>query len=1689
MSDEQNKFDIQQSNVQILPNAKYAIQNFYGAEYARKVLSNRPCNKEAIAESSILDMFYYSDTKPCPVSNEIIRKEILALCEKRLVEDNVLCLYGEEGVGVSTVLAQFAREHGRNCMSYFNDGLDIMLMDADVMEHSVVEQLYWYAYGADELFDIRDAEKANITALWPSVYRKIKRSDKPLYFVFDGFDHVPPEKVESVKRFLEKMFWNNGRFIFSGKKEDIKNIIPSCSKLSISEYEIIPFGDADVKDYFRKSVSDINEEELQALCDITRGLGSRMETVLNRYIKKGKLKDLVESNASGTTDLYDADFHHIFDTNETLTYDFFALLTYTEFPLQVPVAAAILSLSEDEFLGVSEKYKEFVHIDPSGICTLINEGFHKYLKRQLTSLKQNIELKILHVLQMPQYMISHCSFIPPLMKTLHKTDQLVNFLSRDNIQKILVNKHSQAALNEQCEFGYEACKDEPEKYAATLFRFALNKSMSREIEKNELWDNELEALLATGHSEQALALSRNVYLSEERLKSFLLIARKKDLLNPSDYEVLKENINQLVSTIQFEKIPSKAIELAKLLMPIDYESAIAIVDKVAKANKETVNADRVYTLMSLMSNKTDAETGNVTNFDMVSAKIEDDELRTFTHAAKNLFADVSVDYFLGELAKLPSNSRKLHLLQIWLPEHENKENIGKAVLQAIQLIVAVSDTDMPKAKILNTVCHSMSKMTPEEMKKAMAYIESLTDTIKYPTFDYVDAELTIIEATKDILPEESKSRLELLYLYICDLEDESVRVSCLSKLLGRFDYLGKRSETENTLGCSTGDIRRDIISGIRHLLEETAYHLKVVEEPIKALVCDYPTMIDELIDQINTTERKKRAYSLAASQYLLKQEEKKVKLDKFFDLIAKTDNTYDNRENPLELLSRMLYYAEQINHEAFLPVLKANFHYFEKLERPSRKVIIFMRIYLWMTKHFPEDSFANRIKGLVLDNWQSIEMLKERIECGFFLAKNFAKVSSGDAEDILKKCRKMKTECFLASSSCITAYDIALELYSRSMGLLVRYGMCEDEQLLTQFADDIDAQLSDGEKAVIWSNIALEYYLANDTKQFNQLCGKYFPAHFDTCSVLDQKIVIYGIAPAMFYYSRDTLYSLLTRYDEQFMNDCLKHVTEFIFCKEASLSGVSAEYQAYPLEYKDYQDLIAILEHSTNDEIFYQVVNIIAKSLKEGKPKQPLSSNQKNAIVNEIERIVNEKLPTRFGIQHDGYKIACLAALRHSKSEFSNKDSKTWFDAIDRIDNKADKAFLFLQIAPYFQKKGDKEVFFEKGIELAESISSTFDKVNRLDMSINECVENNLGNLVKPVAETAMRSLRLNGTLDDYKRLIDMVYQHKPELAEEMVNNLDKDPARVQYKNRLLSHISSAKKLKQAHDKLDTIDNLNRREQVKFFTKQLDNLLNGKGQVLELNRILDLSIKHIYDHNIDDAKYAILYIMEDVYRKYKQSRQNKDFLLNMHRAFRYNLKLVLSLAADTKERIDRVESLIRTSTFNDDGYIQVGEEEKAKAYILNWYQSCNYNTLTIIDPYFKPQDLAIIKQLCDINNDLEIRILTHRQKYQNEDYTTSWRSISSGVTNTISLNFIWYDDNSKDGPLHDRYWICSDDENDEHQGITLCSIDSLGKKESSIIEVDGGKILSALLSYSKYVYTHVRKMGGRELKYDEMELD
>ena len=73
--------------------------------------------------------------------------------------------------------------------------------------------------------------------------------------------------------------------------------------------------------------------------------------------------------------------------------------------------------------------------------------------------------------------------------------------------------------------------------------------------------------------------------------------------------------------------------------------------------------------------------------------------------------------------------------------------------------------------------------------------------------------------------------------------------------------------------------------------------------------------------------------------------------------------------------------------------------------------------------------------------------------------------------------------------------------------------------------------------------------------------------------------------------------------------------------------------------------------------------------------------------------------------------------------------------------------------------------------------------------------------------------------------------------------------------------------------------------------------------------------------------------------------------------------------------------------------------------------------------------------------------------------------------------------------MHDRYWICSDEDNDTHNAIMLCSVDTLGKKESSITSADENITMAALHSYMKYAHTRINTIKGRVLRYGSMELD
>lgn len=1672
-----NTFDVKGGSNQILPNAKEGNQYFIG-DSAIKIAQQAKSNA---LDGQLVDMTYFSGTFPEMVEHELWREIHLSLCEDKLRDNTVVCLTGEEGVGMTTFLSQFARKHGNNCVSYFYNSFDRIQLESEVMEGDITEQLYWFANKCNCPSGIK-----HVNDIYTKVLRQLKQSkDGIMYFVFDGFNDLPSEHKENICKLIEKLQWEKAHFLLSGSKEQIEGLFKQSRKWSISEVPLLRFSEADTNEYFSRANPILTKEQLFELYKISRGNASRMNNLRTKFLCNGRIEDLMNADIDANSDLNQEDYERICEDSDPAVIPLFALLTYAEFEFDVDFAAQVLEIVTEDVKAMADNYSDYILIKDNGIISLRTVVFRKYLYERLQGHKRDVELRQIRVLESMKVGEGYAMALPSLYRSAGLNDSLIKYLNADNIQRILAEGHSQAALNVQCRFGYEACKVVPTKHLSSQFRYSLNKAASREIERNELWDYEISALIAVGQHAKALALAHTVYLSEERLKCYLLIARKHDGLSSDDYAVLKDNIQQLVEEIHFEDIPEKSMELAKLLLPIDYKAAIGIVDRINKAHQEDINTDKVFSQFSLFEPIAPEE--DDARRDLARSKIQDTGLREFIDATENLFKKDDVDTFLDELKRLPNYAQQLRLLRYWLPAHQDKVDVGKAVLEALRLIVADSDTDMPKAREVNDIVRLMGTMTKEQMEEGLRYINSLGDTIMRPTADYVDAMLTIIEGCRDVLPEKSQSLLETLYIFVDDLKDEGMWLTCTAKLLGRFDRLGDARLVGRTIGTKD-QLRNELKDKAIQLFLATAYHMKVVEGPIAALVCTEPELIETFIAQVNTAERRSRAYSYAAEQYLVHVDPEKLDLGYFFRLLTKAEIKRGDCGKPLNILTNKLLTSEKYNHSALLPFVKTYIKFVDRLEDVWLQCTICMRLYRWADRHFPEDPFVDDIKGRMLSWWGKINQRQDKIERGFHIAKILAKRSKDEAESMIARCSELRHQSLLTSSSCVETFYNCHTLYVNSLITLISLGICED-QTLQDFKEDENDLVSDSERACMWGKIALAYHLSGDEEMFRSVGDQFLPTDYRCFSPGEQKWLIFQISPTLYLRGQLKFFTLLEEYDDVFRDVCLKRVCAFIISKKLNVMELDIR-TTYELTYSDFNDLNMLIDHMTDENEIFQIVEVIARSLRTtNKTLDPLSTQQKNAVHKATSAIVEKKLPAPGGISHDGYKIASQAILEYSLRAFNTAKKEVWEKRLQTVDNKADRAFLYFYIAPFFSKHSDKEDFFRRGVGVTKDVNFTFDRVSRLDMAFTECAINNLGILMPALAEEAILCLKTDGTEEQYEGLLDTIHQYKPELAESIMVKLDQDPARVYNKRKLQSHLDSVKRIAKAGKDITTIGDLNHDEQRKFFEERLKNLQNGKGQILSVEDVFTLTIAYLYNNSLNDAMPSIHYLLETISQRQKMNKNCKDLLLSMHQVIRYNLRVVLSLATDTKERMEQVNSMFGSTPAAPEGFIGLGEYQKGVEYLLHWYQECGYDELTIIDPHFSPTDLSVIKLLTDENNDLAIRILAHKGDFYMDDFKSEWRKVSAGVKTPIQVMLVKYVGKSYGGPIHDRYWICVDDENDKRVGISLNSISGLGRRESSILPIDDSTALYALHSYSRYANRKIKRDDNMELEYEDFTLD
>ena len=1635
-------------------------------------------------EAKLINMFTLSETHPRIKEVMISRESYLDFFEKQFEEDRVLCVDGAEGVGVTTALALFAKRHADNCASYFNNGWSRHLLNPQIIVQSLLAQLSHYT---KTKLNPQETETSLAQCLY-KLSRVAKVQKKPLYFVFDGFNNIPVEYVDVIKNVLQPLFsLENGRFLFAGTSEGIKQIVPDSLTPKQSN-KILPFQPNDVEGYLKAIDPGLDQDDIETIYDLSgKGVARRL-AILTEKLQREGIEKIRELYTTMEDDFYAEDYEWIEAQDDRNLYLLMALLVFSERPLNRNLAMRTLKLDEKMTAELLERSKDYIE-EEDGLIALKSDDYRKYLRARLMEFKTDIELLLIDQIEQSSE-DEKFSYLPALYKHVKDKESLVNYLTSDNVQRYLEDKKSQAALNEQCEYGYYACSDF-ETQAGAYFRFAINRSVSREIEKNELTDAEIEALIAIGDDEQAYALTQNVFLLEERLKCLLIIAQAGKHLSDAMNEEIDAQITALSNVIDYAHIPDKALELAKLMMPVKMEKALDIIDQVAKVTKDQQQIDRLYTAISLQyNNEGKNDSDSTAKADLVNTKISDEGLRKMAKVMKSIMKDSTAEQVVAKMKELPTASSQLYFLRYWIPDHKDREDIGDAVEYAVKLVIETSATTMPKVSFLRLYCKPLPDMPEAQVRTVVGMLDAVVANIKFPTVEYVRLMILVISAVVKFDKKDAENRLQALYFEILELKDKALQAHCKAMLLKDYGQLGDKKDVEQWL-ASSYDLQDEIFDDVVESLKDSAYHLKVVEGPIKALVCDYPTFIKDAIAQMNTKERRDRAYLLAASEYVRQTDIKKFDWGYFIDKLYK-QITYDESElyKPILDLVNKITETEGKDQKLFDKV-QEHYSLFIDLEQAEMVCYNLSNLYVWASKNYGDEGFQDQLRVDLEQAWNQISVPWLQVNTGYNIAKVLSSISmKTEAREYVAKSAAIRKKQLLSSLSCVTAYSESLDLYAHSLGILIRSGLCREEDL-EQFKILLSYDNSEGDAIIQWSRVALEYHGVGDREQFDRIMTNYVSKPLDKFAGDTQKRIMYCIAPALYLSLPTLFYTRVESYDTCFKNACIESIARYVQTKYpypeyTTTRQIEAQVA---LEQKDYEILLDLVEHSEDENFIFDQTDFITRSISQNVGRKVSREIQK-VVLGKLADIVKRRLPMKNGIQHNGYLISCLAMIEGKKPE-GNMDAAALKSKIEAVGNKADQAFLYAHVAGYLKKTAEKNEFIELALKKTEEINYTFDKFNRYALCVQESFTA-APTRVKGIVKTVMTSMKAenNGTYSDYQRMLDLVRDHDEQLADSMLEMVDDDPARVQYKKMLKLRAASSKKIEAAKNDLALVKRLNSDEMVRFYDRQMESLIKNKNVVRDVNTTQSV-IANIFDHPITDTQNAVLYFMENAYQRNQANGKFKVLLRDMHQAILYNLKIVLAIASGTKEKLERVNRILDERGEENENMIQVNENDKALKLIVEWYQEHPLDVLRIIDPHFHAEDLFVVKRLMDLNNSLKCFILTHKEEdgaTLNELFQKGWNGVSSELPGRIEVKSCCYEDQPEKAPFHDRWWMLVDTDEEEYYGKRMASPSTFGSRITEISDMDEAGMKSAKRYFNRFFVNMVPKDEERVLEYEETKL-
>lgn len=1658
-----------------------------------------------MALSELMDPVTIWKSFPPLTEHQIAWGELLELIEDVLSGSTDILLIegreeGKEGIGKTTLLAQFALKNQGDCVGLFIDKSCRATYDPWMMQLDLANQVSWLIHDRElEASDWTD-ERFFRNAVF-DLERFARRRKRITYFIVDGLEELEPDDLAGCQQVLQMFQVKHPylRFLMTGSRDILPKEIRNVA--TIRSHIMSGFSYGETCEYLcGLGLTNQHIEHLYRASGGNPGYLATARRIFEDYQKDGKCDDMGVLTGKLHA-LFDIEWHRVDDSDEALM-GALAVLAHDRRQYSLVDLSRLLNVNPRDLERSLRQLTFISFANDKNVVRYVSNEYRDFAARKLRYLRQDINRMIIDDLMNRADEHASLDELPIYLDKMGKYREVLTSLEPERMTRIIAVQNSIAHIRRPIQLGIKAASNLNN--TGELIRFTMQHCIMEDISRIRNSPAEIDCLIATQNYSGAMALASSQVLIEDRLHMLAIVARafsKQNMKVPAD---LQEQIRSLYHQVDINMMGSRSLEIAAALVYSDPKLAFELAEKAADTLDGGFSSDWVFAALSLMAGDfRSASTDQELIRREFTARITDPAALKLSTEASVVFGDWSRDAILAEAARLDNPEDEINLLRLWVKRnHRNPEALEVSRFALDTLVRTTSYA--PNAQVFRELAEPLP--FSQDYTKVQAFIGSL-DTQRPtaervgPFDEYVRLQLLLAETETKHDIQVARNRMAELYMYVAGQPDVEARAAGFAWMVGHLPDIDPNGYLENLEGLHTL-VSEDLEEHVGTILKATAEQFYAMRGIIHALARTSPDRAIEIAGRLNTRLRREAALLEFVDEYL-NVADHEFNYDLPLDVLGDLTIPHFRDRAILMILKRIADIENGVS-SCSLHLARLVSAIDGMLDSPRRCEAYCLA---YTVAHKAADNeqcptIITHVSDKLNESWESINDEWLKVDVGFQVASSMAYTNDVEAAQIwLEKARQARDKQHVGASSALEDQMLTARLAIRAFAGLIPQRIDEASDRL-RIEEIIESIPSPGMQATLWSELALRFHACDRLKEHKEIVARKVRPLLPIVKSCDKAYYVHfliGLAPALYSaHERSALEeieNLLPVYrDEAYLAIC-----DYIFRKCPHYEPYEESVDsAYDVGFEELIDACALLKLMTGDCAVYSVIAKIGNTAGASKSQRLLTREQKQKIAQEIRMIADEKFPDNNGIIHEGYLIASLAQAARIDPRTRMQD---WLDLANRardIPNIADRVLVLGTIAGAMpNRKNERKQrlkLIEEAVELVSSIPFPLDQADRYEALAHAalgCSGQHSRNLVQ-------KAMGIVGVFDTrpylaaQRRLISLAYKLDPDMASSLASAFDEDLARAASKRNTSKQLDLLQAMANIASDDAQFAGRDSSSLARFGTMLLASLNAGRSSTIPRDRVNQI-LKAAHSRPLSKVYPVFAWAIENMIKAYADKPQADSILRPV---FEGAISAALFSGAVISRATSGMVSMsnrIASYSAPESIVVRPGERKRAFGFIEDWLSQHVKDYIKIHEPYFGPEDLELLQLITSVcSPECRIHILTsiEHQAIENIErpfrmtYSRSWRTqISDQDPPDCEIMVLGYAGTGK-SPIHDRWWVTNG------SGLlTGTSLRSLGTDRMSEIRVLSEEEACAReAEIDEYLFRRIRHNNGKKIEYDLFNL-